>query len=307
MSEVRQRWRIVFARGEEARYLSHLDAVKAWERAFRRGDIPIATSEGFSPRPRLVFAAPLSLGMLADHELADLYLAEKLTAFDLRARLDQAMPPGYEVVDLYDVWSGAPALAPRLVAADYRMTLLNVEPGRLVDAAERLMAAARLPRERLKETRTVKYDLRPLLLAIRVGPPDALPEAERKAARDAEPDAGSHAAPDADAASAVGLWVRLRHSQDLGSGRPDEVVAALAEEMGLQLVGQSELGENAGANSAGASRPSASPPSASPHGATPAAAFAPAVEVFHPVRERLWLDDELDVATRLDSPPARPV
>ena len=59
--------------GEEARYLSHLDAVKLWERAFRRGEIPVATSEGFSPRPRLVFAAPLPLGMLAEHELADLF------------------------------------------------------------------------------------------------------------------------------------------------------------------------------------------------------------------------------------------
>jgi len=33
----------------------------------------VATSEGFSPRPKLVFAAPLQLGMLAEHELADLF------------------------------------------------------------------------------------------------------------------------------------------------------------------------------------------------------------------------------------------
>ena len=66
MSESKQRWRIVFARDDDARFLSHLDAVHLWERAFRRGEIPVATSGGFSPRPRLVFAAPLPLGMLAE-------------------------------------------------------------------------------------------------------------------------------------------------------------------------------------------------------------------------------------------------
>ncbi|MGZ6267103.1 MAG: TIGR03936 family radical SAM-associated protein, partial [Candidatus Limnocylindrales bacterium] len=112
MSEALQRWRIVFARDEEARYLAHLDAVTQWERAFRRGAIPIATTGGFNARPKLVFASPLQLGMLAEHELADVYLAERLTAPALRARLAGGMPAGYRVVDLHDVWMGAPALAP---------------------------------------------------------------------------------------------------------------------------------------------------------------------------------------------------
>lgn len=177
MSEVRQRWRLVFARDEEARYLSHLDALRLWERAFRRGEIPVATSDGFSPRPRLIFAAPLQLGMLAEHDLADLFLAERLTAPDLRDRLAAGMPRGYRVVELHDVWIGDPALAPQLTAADYRMTLLNVERARLGRAAGRLMTAERLPRERRKEARAIPYDLRPLLLELRAGPadPTALP------------------------------------------------------------------------------------------------------------------------------------
>ena len=59
MSDAVQRWRIVFTRDEEARYLAHLDAVTQWERAFRRGAIPVATTGGFNARPKLVFAAPL--------------------------------------------------------------------------------------------------------------------------------------------------------------------------------------------------------------------------------------------------------
>jgi radical SAM-linked protein len=324
VSEVKQRWRIVFARGDEARFLSHLDAVRSWERAFRRSEIPVATSEGFSPRSKLVFAAPLQLGMLAEHELADLYLAERLTAPDLRARLVESMPRGYTVVDLHDVWSGAPALAPRLVAADYRMTLLNVEPTRLQSAVERLMAAQELPRERRKESRVVRYDLRPLLLDLRAGPPDAqaLPPAGAEAGAavvgaagcDAGAAAGTAAVAAAGAGAAAGtvtaagLWMRLRHSQNLGSGRPDEVVAALAAELGMRplpAAGTGDDGESAegssGAGSSGAveaqSGESAAGPSAGtgpPAAASPAvAAPQPQLETIRPVRERLWLDDEL--------------
>ena len=252
MSEVRQRWRLVFSRGEEARFLSHLDAVRLWERAFRRGDIPVATSEGFSPRPKLIFAAPLPLGMLAEHELADLYLAERLTAPDLRDRLAAGMPSGYLASGLHDIWIGAPAIAPQLAAADYRMTLLNVSEAELGAAAGRLMAAEQLPRERRKEARLIRYDLRPLLLDLQVGPAD--PAAIRS---------------EGDTAPAAGLWMRLRHSQDGGSGRPDEVVAALAGEMGLAANLAVGEGDDEGAAA----------------GEAPAAG-RPTLEMVRPVRER---------------------
>jgi len=277
MSEIRQRWRLVFARDEEARYLSHLDAVRLWERAFRRGEIPVATSEGFSPRPRLIFAAPLQLGMLAEHELADLFLAERLTAPDLRDRLAAGMPRGYRVVELHDVWIGDPALAPQLAAADYRMTLLNVERAGLEGAAGRLMTAERLPRERRKEARAIPYDLRPLLLELRAGPadPSALP-------------------PDADPVRAAGLWMRLRHSQDRGSGRVEEVVAALAGEIGLRAAvgGEDEAAGAAEPTEAPAARAGAPDTATGPEATGPEIA-GPLLEVVRPVRERLWLVTEL--------------
>jgi radical SAM-linked protein len=242
MSEARQRWRLVFGRDEEARFLSHLDAAKLWERALRRGGIPVAMSEGYSPRPRLVFAAPLPLGMLAERELADLFLAERLALPDLRARLAGGMPRGYRVLDLYDEWLGARALAVQLVAADYRLTLLGVDQVALERAVGSLLAADTLRRERKRESRTVAYDLRPLLLDLRVRPA-------------AEPPAGGDSLAGGEPpAVASGLWMRLRHTQDQGSGRPDEVVAALAGELGLAETG---------------------------------------LEIVAPVRERLWLLDEL--------------
>ena len=266
MSESKQRWRIVFARDDDARFLSHLDAVHLWERAFRRGEIPVATSGGFSPRPRLVFAAPLPLGMLAEHELADLFLSERLTRLDLRVRLSEGMPRGYRLIDLHDEWIGGPAVATQLVAADYRMTLLGVAPERLEGAVRSLLAATELRREKRREKKVTAYDLRPLLLDLQVRPPDAA--------------AGSTESPDL---AAAGMWMRLRNSQDLGSGRADEVVEALAAELGLST---SNPPWSAEAEAEDAAEPGPPVEPSSVH---------PGLEIVRPVRERLWLSDELAI------------
>jgi radical SAM-linked protein len=261
VSETKQRWRIVFARDEDAQYLSHLDSVKAWERSFRRGEIPVAVSEGFNPRSKLVMAAPLQLGMLAEHELADLYLADKLTAADLRTRLVGSMPRGYRVVDLFDVWIGAPALAPQLVAADYRLVLLNVKQADLEGAVTRFMASAQVLRERKRGAKLAEYDLRPLVLDARTT------------------DIASVASDAAADEPAVGLWLRLRHSQAQGTGRAEEVVAALAEDSGLALRrGPTDDAETDETNE--------------PEAGETGKAVRGFVEIVRPVRERLWLVGE---------------
>ncbi len=273
MSDAKQRWRLVFARGEEARYLSHLDAVHLWERAFRRGEIPVAHSEGFSPRPRLIFAAPLPLGMLAEHELADLFLSERLTRPDLRSRLAAGMPSGYRLIDLYDEWVGGPALATQLVAADYRLGLLGAEGTKVEAAIGELLAAEALPRERRREKKVTRYDLRPLLVDLRLG-----------SGREADE-------------AATPLWMRLRHSQDGGSGRPEEVVAEMASRLGLAFVsldrpdGDDETRSDEPDSVASQDRERTL--TDGPTAGLPAS--APALEMVAPVRERLWLRDELVV------------
>jgi radical SAM-linked protein len=282
MSEVRQRWRVVFARDEEARYLSHLDAVTQWERAFRRGSIPVATTGGFNARPKLVFAAPLQLGMLAEHELADLFLDERLTSPALRTRLAAGMPAGYRVVDLHDVWIGAPALAPQLVAADYRMILFGVQGERLAAAAAQLMAATNLKRDRRREAKTISYDLRPLIIDLRA-------EEGRTAgdSRELGSEEGSGSVYVSDPAAAAGLWMRLRHSQERGSGRADEVVAALADELGLAAAIPSTDAEAEPAENRAAARDNQVAASSRP------TAASRSLEMVQTVRERLWLADEL--------------
>jgi radical SAM-linked protein len=302
MSETMQRWRLVFARDDEARFLSHLDAVHLWERAFRRGEVPVATSGGFSPRQRLVFAAPLPLGMVAEHELADLFLAEKLTRYDLRLRLADGIPRGYRLIDLHDEWVGGPAVATRLVAADYRMTLVGATPDRLDEAVRRLLAAASLRREKHREKKVTAYDLRPLLIDLQVRPVEGagadVVEGAGAEVGEGLAGAASHEAASAavgaggttatvGSANSAGLWMRLRNSQDQGSGRADEVVVALAEELGMVSAAPPGSGEGCsgievdegGERGGSVERPS----------------DGPVLEMVRPVRERLWIAGELPI------------
>ncbi|MFH1087432.1 MAG: TIGR03936 family radical SAM-associated protein, partial [Chloroflexota bacterium] len=57
------RLRLKFGRDRSLRFISHLDLMRLWERAFRRAGVPLAYSQGFTPHPSISLAAPLALGV----------------------------------------------------------------------------------------------------------------------------------------------------------------------------------------------------------------------------------------------------
>lgn len=177
--------------------------------------LPIVVGDPAKPRPRVVFGAPLTVGMPSEGELVEIVLSQRLPAWQVREALSGRLPAGWSVADLADVWLGGPPLAGRVAAADYRVTLGGSSgPGEtagaraLTVAVDALLAAHSLPRERAKGSGTVRYDLRPLLLDVQVaepGPP-------------------------------VTIRVRTRFHPELGTGRPEEVVLALGELIGSPLA-----------------------------------------------------------------------
>ena len=115
------RVRIAFSKGAGIRFISHLDLVRLWERAMRRAQLPLAYTHGFTPHPRLTFAAPLALGVTADRELMDALFTERLGLDELRDRLAAQLPPACRVVDLQTVALDAAPLMAALRWAEYRV------------------------------------------------------------------------------------------------------------------------------------------------------------------------------------------
>lgn len=91
--------RIKFRRGEEVKFISHLDLMKVFERAIRRARLPIAYSQGFNPHPSMVFGLPMSVGVTSEAEYGDFEITDdSLSMNDFIKRLNDQLPDGLEVL-----------------------------------------------------------------------------------------------------------------------------------------------------------------------------------------------------------------
>jgi radical SAM-linked protein len=86
-----------FIRGEEVKYISHLDMMKMFERALRRSHIPIYYSQGFNPHPQIVFGLPLSVGVTSDAEYVDFELSEDMDPSTFVENLNKQLPKGLKL------------------------------------------------------------------------------------------------------------------------------------------------------------------------------------------------------------------
>lgn len=93
--------RLLFAKEGRARYISHLDLMRTFQRAFVRADIPIKHTEGFNPHPFISIALPLSLGFSSQCELLEFGLLEGTAHADVPQRLNAALPEGVRVLECY--------------------------------------------------------------------------------------------------------------------------------------------------------------------------------------------------------------
>ena len=91
--------RLALHKGEELRFLSHLDYASAIERMIRRSGIKMAYSEGFNPHMKISFSSALALGITASAEYCDMDVLEEGTLEELVNRLSEAAPKGLEVLE----------------------------------------------------------------------------------------------------------------------------------------------------------------------------------------------------------------
>ena len=91
--------RLALNKGEELRFLSHLDYAQAVERMIRRAEIKMAYSEGFNPHMKISFSSALALGVTAAAEYIDMDVLEDDSLESIMDRLNRVAPPGLEVLD----------------------------------------------------------------------------------------------------------------------------------------------------------------------------------------------------------------
>jgi radical SAM-linked protein len=163
-TKTRQRLRITFAKGEPIKYISHLDLMRAWERALRRARVPLSYSEGFNPRPKISIAAPLPVGFTGRGEVMDIVLSRRTSPYNLIKRIKPHLPPGLEILSVEEVYLSLPSLQSQMRYAEYRVVVESEETlAEMEKRMEEVLSAQSLPRQRERKGKVTEYDLRPLI------------------------------------------------------------------------------------------------------------------------------------------------
>jgi len=195
-----QRLRIKFRRGEELKFISHLDVMRLWIRALRRARISISYSEGFSPHPKISLAVPLSVGMTGESEFMDIVINKTTSPHWFMSVVNRQLPRGIEMLDVYPIALSVPSLQSQVRFAHYRVEVTTSKSEEDIKAdVKRLLSLEHLPWYHERDTGRRNYDLRALIDDIHVE--------------------GCH-----DGVCILEMKLRCDES---GSGRPEQVVFAL--------------------------------------------------------------------------------
>ena len=90
--------RIKFEKTSLAKYISHLDLSRVFARALARAKIEVAHSEGFNPRPKIVFASAIPLGIESICEFADIKTPET----QIFEKIKDVFPEGINILGVYE-------------------------------------------------------------------------------------------------------------------------------------------------------------------------------------------------------------
>ena len=229
--------RVRFTKQGKVRFISHRDVARAFERAFRIETLPLAFTEGFSPRPKVSFGLALSVGHESVAEYLDVELTEPVELDGLPAALSGALPEGIDVTGVCRLRDRAPALQEAVTAVQFRVEVTDgpavTVPGpefrpALATTVTRALAADSLAVTRTRKGRESTDDIRPAIRSITleaITPEGITPEGTT-------PEHGLFLDSDASDGAAV---IELTLATQPRGARPREVLDALAAVGGIDL------------------------------------------------------------------------
>lgn len=166
--------RVRFSKHGKVRFTSHRDVARIWERALRKAAVPVAYSEGFSPRPKLSFGLALPTGHESLGEYLDVDVKDEIDVDAFPARLDPCLPVGFHVQGAVEIEPGTPSLQQAVVSCTWRIEVGGLGAAELADRVERVLAADSLVTTRERKGQQVTDDLRPAILALELERPNTV-------------------------------------------------------------------------------------------------------------------------------------
>jgi radical SAM-linked protein len=161
-----QRIRLRYAKRGRLRFTSHRDFARAFERALRRADAPMAYSAGFTPHPKISYVGASPTGVASEAEYLEVGLAREVDVEAFRTALDAALPDGLDIVEAVVAAPGS--LAERMVASAWRIELPGVAVEQARDAVDGFLAREEVAVERMTKSGRRPVDVRAAVISADV-------------------------------------------------------------------------------------------------------------------------------------------
>lgn len=172
-----QRIRLRYTKRGRLRFTSHRDFQRAFERALRRAEVPMAYSAGFTPHPKVSYANAAPTGTGSEAEYLEIALTETRDPDKLRELLDESLPVGLDIIDAVEARTSG--LADRLTASVWELRLDGVDPADAERAVEAFKAADSVEVQRRTKNGMRTFDARSAVASLETHSETQSPQADR--------------------------------------------------------------------------------------------------------------------------------
>lgn len=160
--------RLLFEKTGNAIWISHLDLMRLFQRAFKRAGLPLTHTQGYTPRPSVSIALPLSVGIESSCELLDFELDgdNAFSCDEIKQRLNDALVTGVRVLDVYENGRKIRDLA--LLSCQVELEYDFGVPAGCVDAIRELFSREELLVPKKSKNGPTEQDIIPLIKELSV-------------------------------------------------------------------------------------------------------------------------------------------
>ena len=158
--------RALFEKTDNAIWISHLDLMRVFQRAFKRAGLPLTHTQGYNPRPSVSIALPLSVGVESRCELLDFELEREFSCEQIQKLLNENLISGVRVLSVYE--NGGKQKNIALLDCAVTMEYENGVPAGALESITELFAQKELLVEKKSKNGITEQNIIPMIRSIRV-------------------------------------------------------------------------------------------------------------------------------------------
>ncbi|MCK8825609.1 TIGR03936 family radical SAM-associated protein [Fuchsiella alkaliacetigena] len=164
--------RVKLTKGEQVKFISHLDLLKVLSRAVRRAEIPIEFSQGYNPRPAIAAGPALAVGITSCSEYFDFELATEYPLAEFKADLGAELPAGIDLIAAQEIEISVKSLMAQINAARYELDLqleIELKAAEVEEILADFLANSEVIITRKRRNKSDRQlDLRPLVFELQL-------------------------------------------------------------------------------------------------------------------------------------------